>query len=230
LPTPAVAGAAGERSPPASGNIERPAVDEVKAGTFLPLDPLRLTGSLGAGALWMNRAVAASRAIGERTTVFNTSFGFVFFDLIDAAGSAAFAGLDDHAGFQQDVVPVGGGTATTAESSLTIWIVSFEVGPRTPLLVLAPGAESDSALVLALFGHYGWSSIGGQRTIDDCLDCNSQDLALPGGAFWRVGAEFGKTRLNGSDGEVGLSLSYRHYRGVAGISREIGLALTLAGL
>jgi hypothetical protein len=197
-----------------------------QAGHFLPLDPFRMTFGVMSGAGWLNRAAADQHHIGDVGATFYVAFGMAFLDVVGVTSSFGAAFPADHASFQQDVMPLLGGDVTTASSSLQVTNYSIAVGPRTPPFVLA-SATDGRAWVAALFADYGWSVMHGDRFIENCQDCRKEDLDLPGGTFWRVGADIGMVRLMPVDPGLLLTVSYQRYNPSAGFTQELRVGFTL---
>jgi hypothetical protein len=198
----------------------------LRAGGFLPLDPFRMTLGLMSGAGWLNRSAADQHHIGDVGPTFYVTIGMAFFDVIGVTSSFGAAFPADHASFQQDVMPLLGGSVTSASSSLQVTNYSIAVGPRTPPFVLVP-ADDNRAWVIALFADYGTSAIHGDRYIENCGDCRTEDLDLPGGTFWRVGADIGVVRMVPIDPGFLMTVSYQRYFANAGFTQELRVGFTL---
>jgi len=195
-------------------------VEGIRAGHFLPLDPFRFSGGISSGAGWLNPSSADQHHIGTVGPTIYLTAGMALFDVfgLSAAFGAAFPG--DHASFNQDVVPLLGGSVMSASSSLQVTNYSIAVGPRTPLFVLQ-ALPDNRAWVVSLFADYGRSAIHGERFISDCNDCRTEDLTLPGGYFWRIGADIGVVRLVSIDPGLLMTISYQRYAPSAGFRQEI---------
>jgi hypothetical protein len=152
------------------------------------------------------------------------ALGFSIYDLIAVTGTGGAVFPADHASFSQDVMPLGGGDPSTAQSSLEVQVYSIAVGPRTPFLVLRPGPAG--GLVGALFADYGRARVHGIRSIDHCTNCTTEDLSFAGGTFWRVGAELGPMMSGVRNGGLVLSVAYQRYAAVTGLTQELRLGFT----
>ena len=123
---------------------------------------------------------------------------------------------------------LGGGDPSTAHSSLEVHNYSIAIGPRTPLLALQRTDTGEWAL--AAFAEYGWSDITGQRSIDNCSDCRSEDFTLSGGQFVRGGVDVGVVGLGTGHGGLFVTLAYSQYLAPSGISGEMRLGFTISAL
>jgi hypothetical protein len=197
-----------------------------RAGHFLPLDPFRMTLGLTSGAGWLDRSNADQHHIGDVGVTFYVTVGLAILDVIGVTSSFGAAFPSDHASFAQDVMPLGGGDATTAHSSLQITNYSIAVGPRTPPFVLK-AADEGRAWIVALFADYGTSAIHGDRYIENCENCRKEDLDLPGGTFWRVGADIGMVRMAPIDPGFLLTVSFQRYAPNVGFVQELRVGFTV---
>jgi len=197
----------------------------VTPGRLLPLDPVRVSLGMMSGAAWLNREVASQRQIGAAGGTFYVTGGLTFIDLITVSGSAGAAFPGDHAPFRQTVVPVLGGDPMSATSSVQVTNYALSVGLRTPLLALK-ATEAGGAWVIAAFTDYGRSRIAGERGIDNCVDCHTETLVLPGGTFWRVGMDVGAVAFGGFDPGVVLTVSYQRYAPGTALAEELRVGFT----
>ena len=192
---------------------------------FLSLDPARSIFGLSSGASWLKPSSADPQGIGRVGPTVYVDLGLTFWDV--ASVSASFGAMfpSDRGSFSQTVV--GDGEPFRASSTLQITNYSIALGPRTPLLVLSPDAYSVWAA--ALFADYGWSWIGGNRNIEDCVDCRKEDFDLPDGNFVRIGANIGKVAVLAPRAGLMLTIAYQRYLSAAALAQEVraGFALWL---
>jgi hypothetical protein len=157
------------------------------AGGFLPLRPVRVMFGLGSGVASLDKAAARSQGFADSGATLNGAFGVTVWDIFTASSSFSAAFPSDNGSFSQQVMPVGGGPISTADSSLSLVSYAVAIGLRTPFKALAP--TSRSWVAGSLFAEYGSAGVTGNRSISDCKDCRSVDLAVSGGAFWQAGAD-----------------------------------------
>ena len=129
-----------------------------------------------------------------------------------------YAGLDFGPQFLRDR-----GTFTQAttggdkQSTAMLVYFSAAAGVRTPAARLIPGIGATS------FGLYGGTSATkGERSIDNCVDCTSQDIKVSAGGFVQPTLVFG-------EGNSRLRISDRHYFDDKGIRDVISLGLEIGG-
>ena len=207
------------RRPPPTASEPAPV-----AGTFLPLHPIRLAFGIASGFEAMQAELADQHHIASSGVIFNATFGLTIFDVLWVSTSAGFAVPSDHASFSEDVVPLGGGDVSSADSQLELHILSATIGLRTPFLVLAPATRG--ALAIAGFVGYGSSSISGSRTIANCSDCRTDHFDLKNGTFWRAGIDLSPPARS-SKAAYAITAAYQRYEAGAGITGEFHLGLTL---
>jgi len=184
---------------------------------FLSLDPVRFIFGLSSGASWLRPSSADPQGIGRVGPNFYVDVGLTFCDV--ASVSASFGAMfpSDRGSFTQTVV--GDGAPFSASSTLQITNYSFALGPRTPLLVLSP--DANSVWAAALFADYGWSRIAGNRNIESCVDCRKEDFDLPGGNFMRIGANIGKVAVSAPRPGLVLTIAYQRYLSGAAMAQEL---------
>ena len=199
---------------------DRPALT---AGGFLPLRPARVMFGLGSGVASLDKAAAASQGFADSGATFNGAFGVTVWDIFMASGSFSLAFPSDNNSFSQQVMPVGGGSISTADSSLSVVSYSIAIGLRTPFKALAPTQRSWAAG--SLFAEYGFAGVTGSRSISNCQDCSSVDLAVSGGAFWQAGADL---LIPTRSAKVfwGLEVSYLSYAARTTFSDELRVGVT----
>ena len=201
----------------------------ITPATFLPLHPIRGWLGLASGAAWLDSTAAARHHIGNVGPTFYLTLGAAIYEVFAVSASFGAVFPADHASFEQDVVPLlGGGDPSTAHSSLEVHNYSIAIGPRTPLLALQRTDTGEWAL--AAFAEYGWSDITGQRSIDNCSDCRSEDFTLSGGQFVRGGVDVGVVGLGTGHGGLFVTLAYSQYLAPSGISGEMRLGFTINAL
>jgi hypothetical protein len=195
-----------------------PAVD-----WLVPLHPVRIAVGIGSGAAWLRKEAAAQHHMDDTGLTLNLGVGLTIYDVFSVSSSFGAAFPGDHASFTQDVMPILGGDATSAESHLDVYNLSIAVGLRTPFLAL--GSRGRGGPWAAMFADYGSSKIGGHRSIADCSDCRTDDLDLSNGSFWRVGLDLAPPFRSSKAGWT-FTAAYQHYEAGAGFMQEIRIGLT----
>jgi hypothetical protein len=210
---------------PASDARPTPVSDRLAliAGGFLPLRPVRGMFGLGSGVASFDKAAAARQGFGDSGATLNGVFGVTVWDIFMASSSFSVAFPSDNDSFSQQVMPVAGGPTSTAGSSLSVVSYSIAVGLRTPFKALAPTQRSWVAG--SLFAEYGSAGGTGNRSISNCEDCRSADVAVSGGAFWQAGADL---LIPTRSPKVfwGLEVSYLSYAAGTTFSDELRVGLT----
>ncbi len=186
--------------------------------TFMPLEPIRLLIGLGSGAAWIDSGVAAQNHIGSAGATINVTIGFSIYDVVTVSASGGAAFPRDHATFTEDVMPLLGGSPSTATSSISLASYTLAVGLRTPFLILS--AEQNRAVAGALFADYGAVIVHGTRSIDNCNDCRTEALAFSNGTFLRAGLEIGKIAIKPPAGLM-FNLAYQRYSPLTGLAHEL---------
>jgi hypothetical protein len=221
-----VAPASAQPSPSSPSAADTTAVE---SGAFLPPHPLRISLGVGSGAAWLRHETAAQHHIGSDGPTINFMLGLTIYDVFAISGSGGSAFPSDNASFSQDVMPLlGGGGSSLAQSRLEVHQWSIAAGLRTPFFAL--WRRTTGAFSAALFADVGWSSIHGARSIQDCSDCRTDDLALTSGSFWRAGFDLA-TESSHSGLRIPLSYSlsfaYQRYEAGASLTQEIGIGLNI---
>jgi hypothetical protein len=117
--------------------------------------------------------------------------------------------LSDKASFTQNT--------TNGEMKSTAMLVYFSAmaGPRTPPLQLVPG------MAPIAFGLYGGASkTVTERSIDNCVDCRTDKMDIPGGTFVQPVLLFGAGRAR-------LRISDRVFVGGKGITSVMSAGMEL---
>ena len=166
---------------------------------------------LSGGVMSMDAAVAAGQQIGAR------SFGMQF----DGGVSFArflYAGIDFGPQFVSDKASFTQSTTGGDKNSTAMLIYySAMAGVRTPAARIIPGLAATS---LGVYG--GASKTTGERGIDNCSNCTTQDITVEGGSFVQPTLVFG-------DGSTRLRVSDRYYTGGKGIRSVISAGVELGG-
>jgi hypothetical protein len=115
--------------------------------------------------------------------------------------------LSDRASFTQST------TVGDLESSAMLVYFSALAGPRTPAFRLVPGVPP---VALGVYG--GVSTTVAERSIDKCVDCRTDKMDIPGGAFVQPTLLFG-------EGRARLRLSDRIFVGGKGILSVISAGM-----
>lgn len=182
---------------------------------FMSLDPMYLSFGIYTGVAWLHSAAANENSLGKAGATIYLSLGFGFFDLL--AGNASFGALfpADRQPFQQEVVPqFEPGAPMNASSSVAVTNYSVAIGPRTPSYCFSRLPTGvDNCWAGHAFVYYGHAWVAGSRSIENCVDCNSYDLALSSGSFLEPGLSLGIPSRQGFG--IELTTSVRTYFGAA---------------
>jgi hypothetical protein len=159
----------------------------------------------------INPTTAAGQLVGARSYGMQFDGGVTFAKFLFAGVDFGPQFLSDRATFTQNT--------TGGEKKSTAMLVYFSAmaGTRTPPLRLVPGLPATS---LGVYG--GTSATKGERSIDNCLDCLSQDIKVPGGSFVQPTLVFG-------EGAARFRVSDRLYMGGEGMKSVISLGMELGG-
>ncbi len=185
--------------------VAAPAAPEPLVAGFLPLQPYRGTMALGIGAMFMRDRVADLQAIGATSPLVDVSVGLQLHDLIAVTGSIGIAQPTDHA-------PI------SADSSVKLYRFQIDATARTPFYAL--GATGAGWIAGALFAGLGESGTTGNRSVDDCADCDYAQVAVHGGPYWRAGLDVAFP-TGSPGGRVGFSISYQSYFSGSSLANEI---------
>jgi hypothetical protein len=191
------------------------------AGRFMPLRPARFALGMGSGGAWLREQSADQNGLGSFGPILNFSARLIIKDLFTMSVAGGIVFPSDSGSFNEVVVPEQGGNPTTAESSLSVTRGSVAVGVRTPFLAMGP--TDTGWMAAALYADYGWAAVSGSRSISNCVDCRTDDLALPGGTFWRVGIDL----VHSPRRSYGLTVAYQRYREGAGLAQELYIGVDM---
>ena len=117
--------------------------------------------------------------------------------------------LSDKASFTQNT------TQGELKSTATLMYFSAMAGPRTRPFQLIPGM---APIALGVYG--GYSKTTSERSIDNCVDCYSEKVEIPGGTFVQPVMLFGAGRAR-------LRLSDRIFTDAKGITSVISAGVEL---
>jgi hypothetical protein len=154
-------------------------------------------------------AAANGASVHNQTVGLQLDAGYLFKHLFYVGADIGPQMLSDHASFTQTTT--GGDKSSTA----SVMYFSAMAGPRTPEFGLGRWQGS-----FTLLG--GVSATSGKRSIDNCVDCSSSTIKIPGGAFVQP------TLLIGGDG-ARLRLAQRQYLTGDGIRYVSSLGVELGG-
>lgn len=176
---------------------------------FQELHPFRVGLLIDLGYGKLDTTQARNKSIGDSGFAFGGSLNADVFDLVSLGASAGTVFVDDNAEFEQGVVNLAG-EATTAESTLNVNLLALSAGLRTPTLRLDELSAAGSYPGMWLFARYGKSWQGASRSIANCGDCDSEDIALGDGPFLDSGLMLG---LINDESPLGLlgGVGYRLY-------------------
>lgn len=148
--------------------------------------------------------VAASREmIGTRSWGMQLDAGVSFARFLFAGVDMGPQFLSDRASFTQAT------TAGDKTSTASLIYFSAMAGARTPAAHFLPGLGATS---LGLYG--GASTTAGKRSIENCVDCSSETIVVPGGSFVQPTLVFG-------EGSSRLRVSDRYYLNGTGMRSVI---------
>ena len=169
------------------------------------------TLGLALNAVSIDRATADAQAVHDRSVGLQFDVGYAAMRYFVLGADFGFAGLSDHAAFTQSTT--GGDKRSTAA------LITFSgvAGPRTPALRLAGGLPTVSLGLLA-----GATKTIGERSITDCLDCRSDRIEIPGGAFVQPTVVLGS-------GKTRVRLSDRHFVKGDGVRYVVSAGVELGG-
>ena len=208
------------------GSLQRPSFRRSEGRRILPRDPFRFTLGFATGAAFLKQTAADQHHIGAAGPTVYVTFGLVVGEIFSVSTSLGAVFPRDHASFEEDVVPLFGAMEpTTATSTLQVTNYSIAAGPRSPLFIIAP--RDGGVWAAGLFADFGWSRIDGDRFIDQCRGCLQEDLELPDGTFFRIGADVGSVSFNRWDTAVMMNIAYQRYLPPSGLTQEIRLGLAL---
>jgi hypothetical protein len=169
--------------------------------------PFAVAMGLGGGGLVLPEEVHARElvgGVGAGQFDFRVAFLYALFvDMGFALGNPA-----DHGSFSEIACPQFGGECDSYDSSIA-GVMPFIKTGLLQRLFLPLGRNAWQATFVAGVGHRGISLT---RSIENCVDCTSQDLNVNGGYF--VSPELDLSYAVNDPGVVlalGLKLEYEHY-------------------
>jgi hypothetical protein len=190
--------------------------------TFAPLDAFHSQLGIDVGYGWLRDDQAETAQIGTNGVAFGISLGAELFDVVTTSGYFGTVFVADESPFSQGVVNQAG-DASTAESSLNLYIFGLSAGLRTPTFVLSEPAENGAFAGGWTFLRGGMSWQSASRSVTNCIDCNVEDIDLGNGPYLEAGAALGLVNPDG----LGLfaQLYYRQYFGDAAVRRSVHLSV-----
>ena len=192
-------------------------------GGFVPLRPVRYLLSVGSGRVSLNERATSEHALKGSGFTIHGTLGLSIYDIFMVSGTLGAAFPHDDGAFTQIVVPEEGpGDPRAADSALALTTYTVAAGLRTPFWALATRARS--WVTAALFTQVGAAGIHGKRSIANCVDCRDDELELPGGTFWRVGADISSLAFKAGNA-YGLTVAYQRYAS-AGFADEIQIGFS----
>lgn len=162
-------------------------------------------------ALSIDRGTADLMAVHDRAVGGQLDFGFTAKRYLFLGADFGYAVLSDHATFTQ--------TTTAGDKKSSAGLVSFSAvaGPRTRPIGLGAVLPTVS---LGLLG--GFTKTVGERSVDNCLDCRMDHLAIPGGAFVQPTVVLGS-------GNTRLRISDRHFVKGDGVRYVVSAGIEVGG-
>ncbi|MDB4885483.1 MAG: hypothetical protein JWN79_921 [Gemmatimonadetes bacterium] len=176
-----------------------------------PAAPKPYIVGLTANTMSIAPTVAAGQMVGARSYGMQFDAGVTFARYLFAGADFGLQFLKDRAGFTQAT------TAGDMSSTATLVYVSAMAGAKTASVRIIPGLAATS---LGVYG--GASKTSGQRSIDKCSNCTTEDITVAGGPFVQPTLVFG-------EGAMRWRVSDRVYMGDKGIRSVISLGIELGG-
>ena len=138
------------------------------------------------GSMAIEPTTAAASQVGDRSWGLQLDGGVLLNRFFYLGADLGGQFLDDKASFTQNT------TAGEKKSTANVTYLSAVAGLRSRTLPAVP---------VALGVNAGFSGAMAKRSIDNCVDCNVDELKIPGGAFVEptvlLGRKFAKVRLTG---------------------------------
>lgn len=172
--------------------------------------PMELWGGLDVFTASLTTDAAEAQGTAGRMWGGQFSFGATSMRVLSVGADLGFVGLRDHRSFTE---PTTGGDRTSTVGGV---MGSLLGGLRTPPLALAPNGETD----LQAGVNVGYTLIGADRSINECVDCTIESVRIHAGGFWEPSVQL-------FHGKGGISVRYRRYAGGSDIRDALMIGYTL---
>lgn len=156
----------------------------------------------------MDQEQTDRESIGSRGLSFGASLEPEAFDIVTSSFYFGTVFVKDEDGFEQGVID-SSGRASVAGSSLNVNIFAASVGVRSPNLALTR-LQTGNYAVLWAFARGGYSGQWASRSIENCVDCSSEDIELGNGPLAEAGVAVGLPSANNGLGFY-TQILYRKY-------------------
>lgn len=171
---------------------------------------LELWGGLDAFTASLTTDAAETQGTAGRMWGGQFSFGATSMRIVSVGADLGFVGLRDHRSFTE---PTTGGDKTSTVGGV---MGSLLAGLHTPSLALAPNHAAD----LQVGVNVGYTLIGADRSINECIDCTIESVRIRAGGFWEPGVQL-------FHGKGGISVRYRRYGGGSDVRDALMIGYTL---
>jgi len=168
--------------------------------------PLDFQFGAGLSTALVKSAPAEIQGISKRSFGFVLSGGAWWHRILALRLDGGVELFDDKRKFRQMT------TGGEKSSSVTFFYGSFAAGIFTPPLRLD---QKPHGARLALGLNLGTDWTGGERSIEDCVDCHEEDLDLKGGVYFEPALQLRVSRVSGFD------LAYRFYQSHSDLQNRI---------
>ena len=172
--------------------------------------PLEFSGGFDVFTASLDAAAAETQGTADRMWGGQFSFGVTAARVLSVSADMGFVGLRDHQAFTE---PTTGGDMTSTVGGV---MGSLLAGLHAPPLALAPNHAAD----LRAGVNVGYTLIGADRSINDCVDCTLERVRIHAGAFWEPGIQV-------FHGKGGLSARYRVYGAGSDVRNALMVGYTL---
>lgn len=172
--------------------------------------PLELWGGLDVFTASLTPDASEEQGTADRMWGGQLSFGATSMRVLSVGADLGFVGLRDHRSFTE---PTTGGDKTSTVGGV---MGSLRAGLSTPPLSLA----ADGATDLRIGMNVGYTLIGADRSINECVDCTIESVRIHAGGFWEPGLQLFR-------GKHGLSARYRRYTGDSDVRDAVMIGYTL---
>ena len=172
--------------------------------------PLELWGGLDVFTASLTVDAAEAQGTADRMWGGQFSFGAIGGRVLGVGADMGFVGLRDHRSFSE---PTTGGDKTSTVGGV---MGSLLAGLYTPPLALAPGGAADVRVGV----NVGYTLIGADRSINECLDCTIESVRIHAGRFWEPGIQV-------FHGKGGISARYRRYGSGSDVRDALMIGYTL---
>jgi hypothetical protein len=171
---------------------------------------LELWGGLDVFTASLTTDAAETQGTAGRMWGGQFSFGATGMRVLSVGADLGFVGIRDHREFTE---PTTGGDKTSTVGGV---MGSLLAGLHTPPLALAPNGAAD----LQIGVNVGYTLIGADRSINECIDCTIESVRIRAGGFWEPGIQL-------FHGKGGISARYRRYGSGSDVRDALMIGYTL---